>query len=466
MLKLTKWAIWLYLFLLIFEGAFRKWILPGAADIFLIIRDPVVLAIYFGALASGIVPRSAFLAVLAGLALASLAFSFLGGQTNLLVTAYGIRTNYLHVPLIWVMAAVLDRNDVERLGSFVLLMAIPMTLVMIRQFQSPIDSPINRGVGGDETGGQIYGALGRIRPPGFFSFITGPMVYFPLAAAFFLHQASTGRRLYWWLVAICGLCVIIALPVSISRGTMITTGLVGVAFAFCMIRIGVINVSAVRFAALGVVVLVALSFLPFFKEAQHVFMDRWDTAKEEAHGDAWGSLTSRVTAVFSEPLHYAAEAPFFGYGIGVGSNVGARLLAGRVGFLLAEDEWGKSFLELGPILGGAFILFRVVLTLYLGLVAWQALTTYRDPLPMLILAAAAPVIMLHQWAPPTLLGFAVFGGGLIMAALNYVEEEEEEDEDEFDEDSDGDEENEHDEQEEDEAPLSAHELRRRRMRGL
>ena len=36
----------------------------------------------------------------------------------------------------------------------------------------------------------------------------------------------------------------------------------------------------------------------------------------------------------------------------------------------------------------------------------------------------------NQWAPPTLLGFSVFGSGLLLASTNYVEEVE--DEEEFD----------------------------------
>lgn len=457
----VKWGIWLYLILLIFEGALRKWVLPSLQEPLLIIRDPVLLGIYAAALISGIVPRSPFLVVLAGLAGASLLFSFLAGQTNILVTLYGIRTNYLHVPLIWVMAEVLDREDVEKLGSFVLLLMIPMVLLMVRQFQSPMDAFINRGVGGDEVG-QIYGALGRIRPPGFFAFITGPMVFFPLAAAFFMHQATSGRRLWLPVVALCGVLLIIAMPISISRGAMITTGFVAGVYVLCMSRLGLINKGLIRFVVVGGILLVALSFLPIFHEARTVFMDRWDTAAAESEGDAWGSLSSRVTANFTQPFITAARAPFFGNGIGVGSNVGARLLSGKVGFLLAEDEWGKSFLELGPLLGGAFIAFRVALTIYLFLVGFRALATHRDPLPLGLWAACAPVILLHQWAPPTLLGFAVLGGGFVLASTNYIDDEEDED----DEEESDDEENDDEDLPDDEEDLSVIEIQRRRMRGL
>lgn len=463
MTRQIKWAIWLYLILLIFEGALRKWILPSYQEALLIVRDPILIGIYAMALFSGILPKSRFIAALIGMMVGSAIFSFLAGQSNLLVTLYGLRTNYLHVPLIWIMAEVLDREDVERLGSFVVIMVLPMTLVMVKQFRSPMDSYINRGVGGDDVG-QIYGALGRIRPPGFFSFITGPMVFFPLAAAFFLHQATVGRRLWFPIVAACGIALFIAMPISISRGTMITTAFVAIVYVAGMSRLGLINRSVIRFVFVGILLLVALSFLPVFHEAREVFMDRWNTAAAESQGDAWGSLTSRVMANFTQPFRYAAQAPFFGHGIGVGSNVGARLLSGQVGFLLAEDEWGKIFLELGPILGASFIGFRIALTVYLFLVSSRALLKHRDPLPLGIWAACSPAIVLHQWAPPTLLGFAIFGGGLLLASVNYVEEEEDED----DEDRDGEEseDDEAEEAEEEENLPAALEGHRRRMRGL
>jgi len=56
------------------------------------------------------------------------------------------------------------------------------------------------------------------------------------------------------------------------------------------------------------------------------------------------------------------------------SNVGARLLAGRVGFLLAEDEWGKSFLEPRAYPWRSLHPLPHRLDPYLALIAGQALT--------------------------------------------------------------------------------------------
>ena len=58
LLKNIKRLIWLYFFLLIFEGTLRKWVLPQFSDVLLVIRDPVALVIYYLALRARIFPRS------------------------------------------------------------------------------------------------------------------------------------------------------------------------------------------------------------------------------------------------------------------------------------------------------------------------------------------------------------------------------------------------------------------------
>ena len=415
--RFIRRLVWLYLILLLIEGALRKWVFPDFADALLIVRDPVVLGIYAAALFAGVFPWNGFVLALGGLAAASVAASFLAGQDNFLVLLYGLRINYLHLPLIWIMAAVLDRRDVQRMGSFILLMAIPMTAIMVEQFRSPMNAPINRGVGGAEFG-QIFGADGRIRPPGLFAFITGPQLFLPLAAACFFYQASVRRQLPWLLLLVAGIAIAVALPVSISRTAMLATGIVGGTFAGTLLFTTHRGGALLRLILLGGGLLLALSFLPVFREGREVFLMRWQTAAISSQGNAWDSIYERVFGGLLQPVHTMARAPFFGSGVGVGSNVGARLLSGRVGFLLAEAEWDKIILELGPALGGAFILFRVGLTVWLGWVALRTLLFQREPFPLLLFSATGAAVFIYQWGPPTLLGFAVFGSGLVLAALN------------------------------------------------
>src|SRR5713226_3418491 len=50
--------IWLYFWLLLIEGALRKWVLPTYSNPLLLIRDPVVIAIYLLAIPAKVFPRN------------------------------------------------------------------------------------------------------------------------------------------------------------------------------------------------------------------------------------------------------------------------------------------------------------------------------------------------------------------------------------------------------------------------
>jgi hypothetical protein len=63
--------IWLYLWLLVFEGVFRKWVLPQFSAPLLLIRDPVVLLIYLSALRARIFPVNIYVISLAIIAVLS-----------------------------------------------------------------------------------------------------------------------------------------------------------------------------------------------------------------------------------------------------------------------------------------------------------------------------------------------------------------------------------------------------------
>jgi hypothetical protein len=468
--RAIKWGIWAYLLLLIFEGSLRKWVLPGAADILLIIRDPVVVGIYALAIIQGIFPRNNFITLTLAFAIISTVFAFVSGHANVWVTIYGVRTNYLHLPLIWIMAETLDRRDVRWLGYAILIIAIPMTILMVMQNRSGQDAWVNRGVGGGE-GGQIHGAMGRIRPPGFFSFITGPMVFFPVATAFCLAFLLEKKKLIaTWLVIGSGLCIALALPISISRGVMIICGCVFAAFLVCIILKGAFNAAFARALVACVIVVIALRFIPVTQEAWMVFMDRWDTAAAEAEGDAWGSLTARVAAGFTAPLELMMNEPLFGRGIGLGSNVAAKLLTGGMGFLLSENEWERIIQELGPLLGAGFIGLRVSIFLVMFAGSWRALRQRGDFLPMLVTVASFPPLVMQQWSQASQLGFAIFDAGLVFALLRAGETEAQEEAEDADEDEEltDDDSDEADEEPADEEPepLSEDEKRRRRLRGL
>src|SRR5882757_6199194 len=103
--------IYLYLILWLVEGGLRRWVLPGLASPLLLIRDPVVLAIYWLALQKGFFPRNGFIGFGIALAILTIALAICFGHGDLFVALYGARCDFFHLPLIFIMARVLRWED-------------------------------------------------------------------------------------------------------------------------------------------------------------------------------------------------------------------------------------------------------------------------------------------------------------------------------------------------------------------
>src|SRR6202043_4265962 len=149
------------------------------------------------------------------------------------VAVYGVRTNFLHLPLIFIMASVFDEEDVKKFGWWIIVLMIPMSLVMAAQFEASPDSFINRTAGLGEAE-QLTAGGGKIRTPGPFSFISGPVFYMSGAAAFLIYGALTRTVYKSWLLIVAGTAMVIGIGVSGSRScvasVLIVVGAVVVIF--------------------------------------------------------------------------------------------------------------------------------------------------------------------------------------------------------------------------------------------
>lgn len=422
--RLIKGGLWLYFVLLILEGALRKWVLPGLAEPLLIIRDPVAIGLYALAFGAGLFPWRPAVLMLGGMAMVSMGFAAVAGAP-LEVALYGLRINYLHVPLVFLMPMVLTRRDVLVYGKVVLWTSVPVAWMMLMQYNSSAFGFWNRGVGGSEAG-QLDGALGRLRPSGPFSFVTGPVAWFSLATAFLFYGWTNPGRFSKWALMAATAATVLAVPISISRSLLMS---VAVVLAFGVVTLAR-DVSKAWRVVVPVLLVAGLFSLISGEGLTDAFESRWESSTVR-HGGIQVSIVDRFFADYTVAWQEMSHAPLFGNGIGLGSNVGARFTTGGVTFLLAEAEWPKIILELGPILGTVFILFRCWLSAHVMLVGLRTMVSEGDSLSWMIGGASFLLLLSGQWGPPTILGFAVFGGGLALAAANADEEDEwEEEEDE------------------------------------
>lgn len=413
--NLLKKGIWIYFILLIFEGALRKWILPQLATPLLVVRDPIAIWLIFTSWRYRLIPNNNYITWMIILGVISIFTSILFGHGNLWVTAFGARTLLIHFPLIFTIGRIFNYEDVLKLGKIVLWMSIPMTILIGAQFYSPQNSWINRGIGGDITGGGFSGALGYFRPPATFSFISGTVLFYGLAASFvfyfWLNQQNQNK-----LVLIAStICLISAIPLSISRSlffSIILALLFAILGSLARPRfLGKMTVTVV----VGVVVLTFLSNTSFFKTAFAAFSERFNTANE-VEGGLQGVLVDRYLGGMVGALKNSSNQSFFGGGLGLGTNVGSMLLTGTTQFLISEGEWGRLIGEMGPLMGIGFILLRVGFCVkILDLSLRRLMEGYL--LPWMLLYFALLTIPQGQWSQPTTQGFSTLAGGLVIAAL-------------------------------------------------
>jgi hypothetical protein len=426
-LRNIRRLIWLYFWLLLLEGALRKWVLPQLSNPLLIVRDPVVLVIYMLSLRARVFPRNGWVIALGIIAVSSALLSVLvmvlqwglPPKSVAFITGYGFRSNFLHLPLIWVMAKAIRMEDVKRFGWWTLVLSVPMTLLLAAQFQASPDSWLNRTAGGE--GEMLTSALGKVRTAGTFSYVLGVVGFYALATAYLVWAALRGETYKTWLLGLAGAAIVIGIVVSGSRSVVGAVAVVVASLAVVMLlRPAAVN----RFGQTLVVALilgVIVTRTPIFKEGFNVLSTRFVEAAEASEKSVSAGIVDRVFSGFSESAYVWRKAPMLGYGLGIGTNAGARFLTGRQVFLLSEGEWSRIFLESGPIFGLAFVLWRLAVVIRVGLLCATSVKS-GNVLPLLLFSSAFMPLLNGQLGQPTVLGFVAFATGLAIASRGADDE--------------------------------------------
>lgn len=427
-LKLLKNLLWLYFWLLIFEGALRKWVLPGLNTPLLLVRDPVALLAVIWAWPLLRQRRwSKWLQPLYLIAPLAFLLAITVGHGDIITALFGCRILLLHLPLIFVFAAAINRADVIRFAWAMLWISIPMAILIVAQSNLPETHFLNVAAGGDGSA-MFTGAADRLRPPGTFSFTNGVTQFFTLGtAALFVVLYGAPIRLRGRLFcALASIALVVAIPVSISRGLLFGNLMVIVALivALLLSRTRVLPVFS-GILALVLAVWIATS-LPAFQQTAVAFTTRWEAAAaiEADNTDsnltsAWGVFEQRVLGSFTRPLANLETRPFFGYGIGAATNVGSQRLTGELTFLAGELTWEATLNELGLPLGLSFLLWRLSLSVWLLRLALRASAKGNRP-PLILLGASFLSVLYGPLGQPTGLGFLVVSAGLTIAACNDV----------------------------------------------
>jgi hypothetical protein len=411
-LTLIKKLIWLYFLLLLFEGALRKWFLPGLSQGLLIIRDPIVVCIYYIAYNQGLLSlQNKYIQAL-------LRWSLICGLISLIIQAhpltiaYGIRTSLLHFPLIFVMGRVLSWQDVISFGKAFLILALPMTWVVAQQFQADRFDIMNVASGG--TGHQMMTSGDKVRASGTFSFISGIVFYYCFAIAFiiygFLRKETFHKSILYLGTGATFLAMVTAGSRSVIAESLQVFACLGFLAYYRPNEFGKITASTFILLVFG---LLLYSQIDLFQDGLEFLSMRFEEAAN-VEGNPIEAYFVRYWEIIYSPfrsLNFQSLGGWLGNGIGAGTRAGAALGRGY-GF---ELDWNRHIFENGAILGLIFIFIRVWITRDL-LYACISSIKRNSYLAILLWGAAAPVILFGILGQPTNLGFAAFGGGLCLAA--------------------------------------------------
>lgn len=389
------------------EGALRFWVFPSLYGPLALVRDPVVIVIYALALQNRSLPMNGFVSALLALAMLSIPASILVGHGDLAVTAYGVRSNFLHLPLMFVIGHVFRAQELQKLAGWVMLLSVPMAVLAADQFRSPAGALINKG--GMET------HYGTVRPAGTFAFVLALVYFQTLVAAFTAHRLIKYPRA-WGVVAIASaFSLFVMVSVSGSRTAVVAVAVI-VVLALAL---------AIRAARQLVPMLIGLALVAAlvggFGSSELLEAGTEQLAKRFSDAGSSGSVVSQaVDRVLGGTLGVTGNVlnyDWLGQGVGLGTNFGGQTFTGKRGaFLVGEGEWSRVMGELGILLGLPFLMVRTGLVFYLASRAWTAHIRYRDPLPFLLFGAACIPMLMGQWGVPALQGFAPISAGLCLAA--------------------------------------------------
>jgi len=410
--------IWVYFILLIFEGTFRKWIMPSQSDLFLLIRDPIVIWMYYLAYAHDIFPSdNKYLSRLYGWTILASVLSLIVNQAHPVVIAYGIHTNLLHFPLIFVMGRALRWKDVIRFGYAILFLTLPMTFFCQLQFQGESGDYWNVAAGG--TGTQLETSGGKVRASGTFSFVSGIVFFYCFAVAFIIYGCLRLKTFWLPVLVISFGLTITGMAIAGSRAVVAESLQVVACFGFlAYMRPKSFGKITLFVFGLSAVTIFLWTQIDVFMQGVEHLRQRFDEAAN-VEGNPVEAYFNRYWNIISAPYYYNQFTGWYGNeGLGSATRGGselARRLGSGGGGGGAEISWSRPILENGLMVGILFIFWRIWVAVDLLKLCIRAIRK-GNYLAIFLWGAAGPILLFGLLGQTTNLGFAAFGGGLCLAA--------------------------------------------------
>lgn len=406
-------------FILVIEGALRKWVLPQASDTIYFLKDLVLLGAYlqyyvFSTRRFSIQNRPiSILTIFASIWCVLQVFNPSLGSP--LVGLFGLRGYIFYIPLMWMLPTLFQsEQDLYKFLRSHLLLVIPVGFLGIAQFFSPATSPINVYAPSQLKEVATFGVAGAtqiVRVTGTFSYIDGYAVYLLICFGLLISLLSLSQPPFWKWVSIFELILVTV--------NSCMTGSRSVVFALLLFFVSFITVKGFTQPEKSISLLskfllpaICISLVSFiwFKPAIDAFLLRTNSNQD---------VTARITATFTQPFEFIQYKGLDGYGTGAtqpGSQALRRSLNLPDGATIPtyfEEEPGRIVLELGPI--GFFLWYGLRLSLLVALlrVFCQLKKPFLRQLALTALLIQTLAIYDQLVTQPTFLAYYWFLSGFI-----------------------------------------------------
>lgn len=367
--------VYLYIYSIVFDGIFRKWLLPQYSTPIMAVKQ-VLAAIIF-------VYGYRYWKYFTGWERASLAIGFIAflttlafGHGNIYVALYGCLPFFFGIPLCLIISKILYKDDLIRIGKVFVFVLFVNSILIIAQYNLPITHILNYTAGDVERieDYAISELAGGFRPMGIFYHGTHNSLFSLVALSFLLYfyffRKGIANKLFLIVVLVLD---IVASVCSVSR-TNIFLHIGLIAFFFLVIS----NFKTKRNFVLSILIFLPIFYFfvqktTFFTGAIENLENRFENASEAQYAgestlqgtinDVWyRSVQYHLNAIIDPKTFDDQSPPFWGFGQGMSTQIGGRLLNvgdSRSGFTLAEFDGLRIMCESGLLLGWSIIFLRL-----------------------------------------------------------------------------------------------------------
>lgn len=370
--SILRFLITLFILLIFYDAIFRKWITPSLSNIIMPIKIFVCILIIlkgYKYVKSYTVWEKSFAFIGCILFFTSLML----GHGNLYVTIWGCLPYWIGLTCCYTLGKILSINDIKRIGVLIVYTAIFHSILTIIQFTLPVNHFLNVGAAAiDQIAEMTAGELsGMFRPQGIF--MTTAPTFMLLALSFILYFLNFSKGVISRKILILSFVLTVTAAIfSTSRSTIfVLSGLLLYFIFFCVNKR--ISGNIIKYMLVIIPFMFLITLTPLGKIAINNMGNRFSNASETVSGDRGKTTKGNLLDIYNRTVGYNINAildphtldgerpPFWGYGQGISTQTGGRLLGNtkHSGFALAEWDGLRIMCESGYLFGWIVIYIRM-----------------------------------------------------------------------------------------------------------